>query len=251
MTLNNDAKSSIVLSASFALAAVFTVPLLLPSLPEEARKLPLPLWAFCFVLAVQLTVVYGLLALAGCRLSRRAGREPVPALTALWTWTNCYPSRHQIGAAASTGLACGVFLVAVIGVIKHLLPNTLPKTVHPPGIAAALAASSAGAIGEEILFRLFALSVLLRVIPSGKVGVSVAVAVSAAAYGIAHAPGFVFLFGGLNNVPFASWIWLMGLNGLCGVTFAIVYLRSGIECAILTHLATDVVWHAASQTLAS
>jgi hypothetical protein len=249
MTLRDDLKSSSVLSASFALASAATVPLLLPSLPENARELPLPLWAFCLVLAVQLALVYGLIALAGCRLARRVGHEPVPVLSALWTRKNQHPSRRDIGIPVVAGLACGVFLVVVVGAIQRLLPSTLPGTLHPPGILAALAASSAGSVGEEILFRLFGLSLLVRVLPGNTAGVALGVAISAAVYGVAHAPGFVFLFGGLHNVPYASWIWLMGLNGLCGVTFAMVYLRRGIEFAILTHFSTDVVWHAGSQLL--
>jgi hypothetical protein len=59
----------------------------------------------------------------------------------------------------------------------------------------------------------------------------------------------VYLFGGLQEVPPASWVWLIVLNGLLGITFGTVFLRSGVVCAILTHLGTDVVWHAASQLL--
>jgi hypothetical protein len=46
-----------------------------------------------------------------------------------------------------------------------------------------------------------------------------------------------------------SWVWLLALNGLLGITFGVVFLRWGIGCAMLTHFATDVVWHAASQLL--
>ena len=76
-----------------------------------------------------------------------------------------------------------------------------------------------------------------------------AIGVSALAFGAAHAPAFVFLFGGLQEVPLASWGWLIVLNGLLGVTFGIVFLRYGVVCAILAHLGTDVVWHAANQLL--
>jgi membrane protease YdiL (CAAX protease family) len=121
--------------------------------------------------------------------------------------------------------------------------------LHPPGVAASLLASGAGSFGEEILFRLFALSLLMRLFPKGRVGMTVAIGVSALAFAAAHAPAFVFLFGGWQEVPRMSWGWLIALNGMLGVAFGVVYLRDGIVCAVLAHFGTDMVWHTASQLL--
>jgi membrane protease YdiL (CAAX protease family) len=247
----DDLKSALLLAGAFALAAAFTVPGLLRVLPPEAQALPLPLPIFCVVLAVQLTVVYGLLGLAGFRLARARGREPAPLLSGLWTT----PRAIGRGAAArmlvslSIGLACGVCLVGAVTTISHWLPGTLPRTLHPPGIGVATLASLAGSLGEEILFRLFLLSLLLRVLPVGRVGTSAAIAVSALAFGAAHAPAFALLFGGWREVPPVAWAWLIGLNGLCGTTYAAIFLRHGILGTVLAHLGTDLVWHAASQLL--
>jgi hypothetical protein len=245
----DDLKSALVLSGGFATAAVATVPLLLPSLPPEARSLPLPLPLFCLVLAVQLVVVYGLFAFVGLRLARARGLEPAPELTALWDRQARHGRWGRAGAAFAVGLGCGVLLVAAVTAIQRFLPGTLPGTLHPPGVAAALMGSVAGSLGEEILFRLFALSLLLRLLPQGKVGAGLAVGVSALAFGVAHAPAFAFLFGGWQEVPPVSWVWLVALNGLLGVTFGVVFLRQGVVCAVLAHLGTDAVWHAGSQLL--
>jgi hypothetical protein len=135
----------------------------------------------------------------------------------------------------------------VVAAIQRFLPGTLPGTLHPPGFAPALVASAAGSVGEEILFRLFALSLLLRLLPRGRVGAGLAVGVSALLFAAAHAPALVFLFSGWQEVPVVSWVWLMTLNGLLGAAFGIVFLRWDVVCAILAHLGTDGVWHAASQ----
>jgi len=236
----DDLKSALVLASAFALVATATVPLLLPSLPPEARSLPLPLPVFCTVLAVQLVFVYGLLGFVGIRLARTRGLEPVPDLTAL---------RSQAAAAFAVGLGCGALLVAAVAAIQSFLPGTLPGTLHPPGVAAALLASTAGSLGEEILFRLFALSLLLWLFPEGRAGRALAIGGSALAFAAAHAPAMVFLFGGWQEVPPVSWVWLMALNGLLGGTFGLVFLRAGVVRAVLAHLGTDVVWHVASQLL--
>src|SRR5215813_12369087 len=84
----NDLKTAAVLAGSAGLLGAVTVPFLLPSIfelvPADQRKLPLPLPLFCFVLAIQLLVIYGLFALAGLRLARVRNREPAPLLRAIW-----------------------------------------------------------------------------------------------------------------------------------------------------------------------
>jgi membrane protease YdiL (CAAX protease family) len=245
----DDLKTALVLSSAFALAAAATVPLLLPSLPEEAQSLPLPLPVFCVVLAVQMAGVYGLLGFAGLRLARRRELEPAPYLTRLWDRQRAGQPASLAAGAFAFGMLCGVVLVGVVAAVQQVFPGTLPAILHPPGIAAALLASMAGSFGEEILFRLFVLSLLLRLLPAGRMGTVLAVSVSALAFGAAHAPAFVFLFGGWQEVPLLSWVWLIVLNGLLGVSYGVVYLRYGVVCAILCHLGTDVVWHAASQLL--
>jgi membrane protease YdiL (CAAX protease family) len=238
MRLVDDAKIAAGLGGAFGVAAACAAPLLLAALPPEARKLPLPLPLFCVLLAGQMTVVYGLFALAGLRLAQ--ARELAP--------TNC--SSRGMLLAVGAGLLCGVLLVAVVGGVQQWFPGTLPRTLHPAGFLVALVASIAGSVGEEILFRLLVLSLLIWLLPRGRMSTVAAVLFSALAFGAAHAPAMVMLFGGLSAVPPLAWVWLIALNGLCGVTYGALYLRHGIFAAIAAHLATDIVWHAASQLFA-
>jgi hypothetical protein len=243
----DDLKTALVLSTALAVAGALTVPFLLPSLAPEARRLPLPLPVFCAVLAVQLLVLYGLFAFAGLRLARARGLQPAPELTAIWERPAGHAGWRRAGVAFAIGLGCGALLIAAVAAIRRFLPGTLPGMLHPPGIVAALLSSAAGSLGEEILFRLFGLSLLLRLLPEGRVWSGLAVSLSALAFAAAHAPAAVFLFGDWQRVPLASWAWMVGLNGLLGISFGMVFLRAGVVCAVLAHLGTDMVWHAASQ----
>jgi hypothetical protein len=67
--ISTDLKTAAVLAGFTGLLGAITVPVLLPSVfelvPPDQRTLPLPLPLFCMVLAVQILVIYGLLALAG------------------------------------------------------------------------------------------------------------------------------------------------------------------------------------------
>jgi hypothetical protein len=246
----DDLKSAFALSSLFGIAAACSVPLLSSTLPVEARSLPLPIAAFCVVLAMLLAGVYGLVAFVEIRLARYSGLEPTPVLVSL-KGGPCGLTRMRPGIAVTVGLGCGALLVAAVWIIRQFFPATLPATLHPPGLAAAFVASAAGSLGEEIVFRLFLLSLLLSFSPKGDLATVLALALSALAFGVAHAPAFVFLFGGWSAVPALSWVWLVFLNGVCGAAFGIVLLRQGIGAAVLAHFATDAVWHAASQLLSA
>lgn len=224
MRLVDDAKIAAGLAGAFGVAAASAVPLLLVALPPESQKLPLPLPVFCALLALQMTVVYGLLGLAGLRLARG---QSLPV-------TN-WSGRGMLVAIAA-GLLCGTLLVAIVGGVQRLFPGTLPRTLHPAGFGAALVASIAGCLGEEILFRLLGLSLLVWLVPRRRMGTIAAITISALAFGAAHAPALVLLFGDLSQVPPLAWVWLIALNGLCGVTFGMIYLRHGVFAAIAAHL---------------
>jgi membrane protease YdiL (CAAX protease family) len=245
----DDLKSALVLSGAFAVAVASAVPLLLSTLPPQARSLPLPMGVFCILLVVQLVVVYGLIGWAGLRLARFRGLEPAPVLTVVWVGKADFHAQVRPAAPVVVGVGCGILLTAAVAAIRRFFPGTLPDVLHPGGFAPALVASVAGAFGEEILFRLFLLSLLLRALPRGSLGSAIAVGLSALAFAAAHAPAMLTLFGGWHAVPVISWIWLAGLNGLCGVWFGIVFLRRGIEAAVVAHLVTDAIWHVVSRAV--
>jgi len=246
----HDGKTALLLSGSFGLAACATVPTLLPGLPPEARRLPLPLPAFCLLLGLQLTAFYGLLAFVGLRLARRAGVQPSPQMDFLFGHA-ARPAPLWWAIATGTGLACGLLIVLAVEAIKRAAPHSLPTTLHPPSLLAGLTASTAGSLGEEILCRLFVLSLILWLLPASSARVPAAIAASALAFGALHAPAFAMLAGGLFQAPALGWLWVLGLNGALGIVFGLAYLRGGIGCAIVSHFATDLVWHVGTQLAAS
>ena len=251
ISIFHDVKSASFLGGSMGLLGAVTVPVLLPSIfelaPPEHRGLPLPLPVFCIILAIQLTVVYGLIALGGMRLARSRNREPAPVLTAIWTKDRPIKLGTPAVLAFVTGLLCGLTLVGTIGLIKRFLPETLPETMHPSSFWGTLLASATASVGEEILCRLFLLSALLRILPVSNTSTAMAVVVSSLVFGALHAPAAIFLFGGFHNVPPLAWLWMMSLNAFVGIACAHWFLRTGIGGAILTHFGTDLVWHVFTQ----
>jgi membrane protease YdiL (CAAX protease family) len=251
VSIVDDLKTAAVLAGSAGLLGAVTVPLLLPSInelvPPEQRTLPLPLPLFCVALAIQFLVIYGLFALAGLRLARARNLEPAPLLSAIWTKTRPDQFGLPAGLAFGTGIVCGFALVGAIALIKSVLPQTLPDVMHPSSFFGSLFASATASFSEEILCRLFLLSALLRILPVSGASTVLGVVISALLFGALHAPAAAFLFGGLHNIPYLSWVWMVSLNALVGVACAVWYLRIGIGGAILVHFGADLVWHVLTQ----
>jgi hypothetical protein len=232
----------------YGVTGAFAALLLIPLIAQKTEiTLPFSPPVFAAVLAVQLTVIYGLMAWAGFRLARGRGLEPAPMLTALWTGQSVRVGRRGVLLGVLTGLLVGAVLVLAVKGITRAIPGTLPGMLHPPSFLSALAASTAGSVGEEILCRLFLCSAILRVIPrEARWGRAAAITVSSLAFGGLHTPAMVALYGGFAGVPAMAWVWVIGLNALAGAVFAVLYLRRGIGAAIAGHWFCDLVWHVGS-----
>lgn len=243
-----DLRTALVLSAAYGVTGAIAALLLLPALSRtQLIELPMPAPAFAAILAVQLTVVYGLLGWAGLRLARARGREAAPMLTALWQRRSSPGAARGLVHALTVGAGMGLVLVGAVRGISALFPGTLPTMLHPPGALAALAAGTAGAIGEEILSRLVVVSLVLRLAPVGaRWAGPAAVLTGALVFGLLHTPAMVALWGGLENVPRLAWAWIIGLNALAGVVFGGVFLQRGIGGAIAAHGCCNLVWHVGS-----
>jgi hypothetical protein len=196
VSIVSDLKTAAVLAGSAGLLSAVTVPFLLPSIvelvpPEQRTTLPLPLPLFCVVLAAQFLIVYGLFALAGaqpragspahCHLDkeaprplRLAGSPGIRDGRSLWD----HPRRHD-----HVDQAC--------------FATNAPGRLHPSSLWGALLASATASVSEEILCRLFLLSVLLRVLPMSEKSVVLAVVVSSLLFGALHVPAAAFIFGGI------------------------------------------------------
>lgn len=249
LILSDDFKTATLLAGVFGLLSALTALVLTPLLPVDSGALPLPLPLFSLILAFQLWLVYGLLAWAGFRLARSRGHEPAPFLSSLWKKLSPPHPWSSLGAALVIGAACGVFVIRAVSIIRRLAPESLPATLHPPTLLGALLSSMAASVGEEILCRLFLLSLLRRILPVSRFSTFLAISLSALIFGVLHTPGLIFLYSGFQNVPLASWVWVIGLNALVGSVYGILFMNFGIESAIAGHLGTDLVWHVLSQWL--
>jgi hypothetical protein len=246
--LGVDLRTAVLLAGAYGVAGAAASLLLLPLIAQHTDvKLPVPPPLFAILLAIQLTVVYGLLGWAGLRMARGRGLEPAPILTTLWQGGGLRMRRGGLLQGTVGGLVAGAALLLAVWSIRRAFPGTLPQMLHPPSVASALAASTAASFGEEILCRLFLLSAIQRLLPrNARWAPATATLVSSLAFGGLHTPGMVMLYGGLAVTPPMAWVWIISLNAFVGTIFGGLYLRRGIGAAITAHWFCDLVWHVGS-----
>ena len=230
-----------------ALGGAAVVPYQLALAPMEV-ELPMPVPLLALVAGLQTGVLCAVLGGLGWLAAGRVGL-PTPVLDRLaGDGETDLPTPTDLATGALTGtlLAAGVAALDLL-ILLPLLPPA--KTAIPEGSPAlGLLASLYGAVDEEVLTRLFLVSVLAWVLsfPARRTGRPVPPWVIPAAIALA-----ALLFG-LLHLPTASLLWeptplvlgrILVLNGLLAVPFGWLYWRRGLAVAMLGHLCADLVLH--------
>jgi hypothetical protein len=214
----------------------------------------MPLWLAALVAQLDKVILILIGAPLGLSLASRIGL----GLPLVEGWTTKGVSRAEVRLSLGMGLAAGIVVgLAILGLsvfvfgpaLETLLDDMgliLPADVKPPAWQGLLAAVSAG-INEEILFRLFGVTLLswlgslLFKTEEGRPPLAVlwfATVVVAGVFGLAHLPATSMM--GLPLTPMVIARAIV-LNGIGGMVFGWLYWQLGLESAMMAHFSTDVV----------
>jgi membrane protease YdiL (CAAX protease family) len=191
--------------------------------------------------SLMMFLLYGGLGFLGLKLSRRIGFPEI--------WDRNVSNKQRF----LTPLLIGVFLATVLIVLDLLLSpfNSVGRLPHPPFPYSLIASLSAG-IGEEIIFRLFFISlfawVLSTVFLKKKVQDNVfwtASSISALLFSVGHLPSLMILLGvksviSLSIVLIAE---VIGLNSVISLFAAYYFRKYGFLAPVGIHFWADIVWH--------
>ncbi|CUA89145.1 CAAX protease self-immunity [Chelatococcus sambhunathii] len=206
----------------------------------------LPPWPVLIAgMALQALVVFALAAHLGLRSAEHVGLPGAPLLAALASGRPAPLADARLDRAVMVGLGVGLLVVAVDGV---LFRGVLPPSAAIFGEVALwkrlLAGLLYGGLAEEILLRLFLVSALVYLLAcgwregarAGTVPVVIAIAVAAIVFGLGHLPATAAL------APLTPAIVLRALllNGLVGVVCGFIYVRRGLEAAMIAHAAAHL-----------
>jgi hypothetical protein len=223
----------------------------LPSFAAAEARTGLAGWQLVLISCAQTSVLMAIVVTLGLWASRKAGFT-TPLLHA-WLGRVPLPAGFARGMLISAFTGCvagGLMLGLEVAVFKPagVLALFAKQIATPPAPWRSVLASFYGAIDEEILLRLCLLSLialgLRRLSGTSKAGLSSRVfwsanLIAALMFGLGHLPATAAL------VPLTTLVVLRALllNGLGGIVFGALYLRFGLESAMVAHFCCDIMLH--------
>ncbi len=209
-------------------------------IPE--RLASMPGWLLGLANAGFVLVLYGLLGLAGVWFARKLSLPGIYREGAGW--------RHWVVVPMAIGTALGVVLI-VGDVLFAGASEEWAGFPHPEFPLSIIASATAG-IGEEILFRLFAmglwaflLDLALRRWNARRLALWAGNVIVALAFGAAHLPATMMAIGVSTPAELPSIVIaeVFVLSGIAGIVAGQRYVKEGLIAAVGIHFWADVVWH--------
>lgn len=242
------------LAAILATLAVLPYTLELQSGILSEIELPIPLPALIALQIAQSGLIFGVLIFIGMILMKRIGLS-TPILDSV---TRGESASDKFRAILPISIALGVIAaLLIIGLDLLFQPlilqelgdkaNALAQTSQPAAWKGFLA-SFYGGITEEVLLRLFTMSLFawlgsfISKTSEGKPTSAVfwiAIVAAAILFGLGHLPATATI------IPLTPLVITRALvlNGLGGIVFGYLYWKRGLESAMIAHFSTDIVLH--------
>jgi len=243
-----------------SVAAVIPYTITLQGGPVILAMLPMPLEVLLAIQIGQNAILFGIVIALGLLLANRVGlglpileaalrKEPVGAQL-----------RKILLPSIGWGLLAGVLIIALdllmqsiltgdpAALFRQLLTQVSSGSSGQPPAWQGFLASFYGGIDEEILLRLFLLSLLAwlgRFISRDEQGLPTpavlwtANILAALLFGVGHLPTLALL---VPLTPFVVFRTVL-LNAVGGVIFGYLYTSRGLESAMLAHFSVDIVLH--------
>ena len=248
-----------ILVAVVLLSVIMVTPyaLTLQSHTLATAKLPMPLIILLPLQWLEATILYGVLAAIGLLVANRIGL----GLPFLESWLAGKPEWDRVRKFALPAIIAGILAAIVITVLDAAvfgpqlsaelkrLGITIPTSSLVPPVWEGFLASFEGGTTEEILLRLFMLSVFawigkfLNHTPDGRPGqvaLWVANILSAILFGLGHLPATASAGLPMDTLVITRAI---VLNGLAGLVFGWFYWKHGLEAAMVSHFSSDIILH--------
>ena len=243
-------------ACTWGVIAIFPYSLELQAKTLEAIELPMPLWLLLIIQVLQQVVLFAIVIGLGLLLANRTGLG-LPILEAklagepVWKRIKAFLPLSivlgVVGSALIIGLEVWFFAPALTAEMgdKFAAANLGGQ----PAAWKGLLASFYGGVNEEVLMRLFFMTLLAwlgKFISKTVDGKPTAIVfwianiLAAILFGLGHLPAMATA--GVSLTPLFI-IRSIVLNGLLGIAFGYLYVKYGLEAAIASHFSADIVLH--------
>jgi Type II CAAX prenyl endopeptidase Rce1-like len=234
----------------------YTLELGADAMKTARERMRQPLWVLVLLQSAQNLVLFGVASGLGLLIAHHIGLG-APLLEGLLTGK---PVAAQALAMLAPALILGigssaVMLLLEITVFWPRLPQKMRESFPIPALWKRFLACFYGGIDEEILLRLFVLSLLAWLIsfawhlPGGRPTLGalwLANILAAVIFGLGHLPATAAL---IKLSPLLV-VRAIVLNGIVGVAAGYLYWTYGLEAAMLAHFSGDIVIHIVGDSIA-
>jgi hypothetical protein len=213
-------------------------------------NLPVPLYVILTSSIIQNAVIFAIALFIGLNLAKKVGL----GLPILEGWLEGREVKSYLksilGISIGLGLIAGALIVgldylfSLVGITTNI---AVAGQIYPPAWQGFLA-SFYGGINEEILLRLFLMTLIVWIIfkikkteegKSTSAGMWLAIILAAIIFGIGHLPTVLAL-----TTPTPVLITrIIVLNTIGGIIFGWLYWKKGLESAMISHFSADIVLH--------
>jgi membrane protease YdiL (CAAX protease family) len=255
-TLNRKIFWILWMAAIMSIIAILPYSLALQSNTLQNLKLPIPLPAVIAIQVFQNAILFAIAIFGGLFFAKRVGLT-TPILDAV---TRKETIADKVRAILPLSVILGVLgTLLIVGLeffyfqpalAKQLgnSANALNLQTSQPAAWKGLLASFYGGIAEEILLRLFVMSLFVWLgsfISKTSEGQPtnvvfwIANILAAILFGLGHLPATSL------QVPLTTLIVIRAivLNGLLGIVFGWLYWKRGLESAMISHFSADIILH--------
>ncbi|MCL2802241.1 MAG: CPBP family glutamic-type intramembrane protease [Treponema sp.] len=213
----------------------------------------IPAWLLIILMVIQYLVMFAVVTFFGLLISKKIGLENgglrLPILEGI---LNKEKKSKEFKALLVPSICLGILAGGLIIVLSIPFNNAIPEFKNMEAVAPVFwkgfLASFYGGIAEEVLLRLFFMSLFVWIsfkIKKSKdgsptaVGVWIAIILAAIIFGVGHLPAAAAI-AELTEVLIAR---TLVLNGIGGIIFGWLYWKKGLESAMIAHFSADIVLH--------
>lgn len=241
-------KSYFILITAGMISVALVLPYTLALSPALARIFTPAVYVAQFI---QSFVLFSISIISGLHLAKRIG-FPLPVLEG---HNRVGYLKSVLGIAVGLGISAGV-LIVLLSLSFSALSLTMLKSEMAAGPGKGFLASFYGGIGEEILFRLFLMTLFVWI--SAKIvrkpdghptdgGIWISIIVSSILFGLGH----LGITSDLTAITPVVILRAILLNGVAGVICGWLYWKKGLESAMIAHFSADIVLHVITPFVAS
>lgn len=239
-------KVFLILFGASIFGVIAVMPFALTIQQDLLEQVPLPFPVIILLSIVQSAIMFFMLTLVGLVISKKIGFG-APILERLIEKKEVKTSIRSItGLSIGLGIIAGVLILLGDYIVSRLGNVNLDLTTYTIPVWQGFLASFYGAINEEIMLRLFFMSLIIWICLKIKKTDSkkatnrlvwFAIFLAAILFGIVHLP----FTAAITAITPLILVRAILLNGIGGVIFGWLYWKKGLESAMISHFSADII----------